>query len=335
MDRIHTATLKSAGEPLLNLRFIPAARLCKINYGWRNQAREGFPIVTTTGIWKPGIPKPKADDPHPPAPIHLVKLMTSDLADALYIEPMKALGLDANGVLTLQYALLRGIGQEFQVEPSEIGTQSLGVPEAPNILLYEASEGSLGILSQFVIDPTVFRRILEAAVRILRYDDPSYIAAASYDDLLSYYNQRDHQVLNRHLIKNALTRLLSCQLEILPLGSSEDYETQYARLCATLDPASTLERQFIDRLHKLGLRLPDSAQKNVPGIYCCPDFFYQPGAWVFCDGTPHDSPVAREKDMDIRNLMRAKGHDVIEYHYRTDLDTLLASRSDVFRKVRE
>jgi hypothetical protein len=39
--------------------------------------------------------------------------------------------------------------------------------------------------------------------------------------------------------------------------------------------------------------------------------------------------------MDIRNLMRAKGHDVIEYHYRTDLDTLLASRSDVFRKVRE
>ena len=335
MDRIHTATLKSAGEPLLNLRFIPAARLSKINYGWRNQSREGFPIVTTTGMWKPGIPKIKPDDPNPPQPPHLVKLITSDLADALYIEPMKALGLDEAGVLTLQYALLRGIGREFQVEPSEIGAQSLGASEAPNILLFEASEGSLGILSQFVIDPAVCRRVLESAVRILRYDDPDYLAPASYDDLLSYYNQRDHKTLDRFLIRDALTRLLSCQLEILPTGSTEDYETQYARLCATLDPASTLERQFVDRLHALGLRLPDSAQKCVPGIYCCPDFFYQPGAWVFCDGTPHDRPETREKDIDIRNQMRAMGHDVIEYHYRTDLNALLATRSDIFRKVRE
>ena len=335
LGRIHTATLKSAGEPLLNLRFIPAARLCEINFRWRNQSREGFPIVTSTGMWKPGIPKPKPDDPQPPQPIHLVKLITSDLADALYIEPMKALGLDAAGVLTLQYALLRGIGREFQVEQAEIGAQSLGAPEAPNILLYEASEGSLGILSQFVVDSAVLRRVLESAVRILRYDDPAYLAPASYDDLLSYYNQRDHQILDRFLIRDALTRLLACQLEIKSLGSTEDYETQYARLCATLDPSSTLERQFVDRLHTLGLRLPDAAQKNVPDLYCCPDFFYQPGTWVFCDGTPHDRPETREKDMDIRNRMRAMGHDVIEYHYRSDLDAILAARRDIFRKVRE
>lgn len=335
MDRVRIATLKSAGEPLLNLRFIPAARLREINYRWRNQSREGFPIVTSTGIWKGSMPKPKPDDPQPSAPMRLVKLTTSDLADALYIEPMKALGLNAAGVLTLQYALLRGIGREFQVEQAEIGAQSLGAAEAPNILLYEAAEGSLGILSQFVVDPAVFRRVLESTVRILRYDEPGYIASASYDDLLSYYNQRDHEVLDRFLIRDALTRLLSCQLDILPPGSNEDYETQYTRLCATLDPSSTLERRFVDRLHELGLRLPDAAQKNVPEMYCCPDFFYQPGTWVFCDGTPHDSVAAREKDMDIRNRMRAMGHDVIEYHYRTDLNTLLATRSDIFRKVRE
>lgn len=335
MDRIHKATLLSAGEPLLNLRFIPAARLRDINFGWRAQKREGFPIVTTTGVWKPKIPDPKPNDPQPPTPMRLVKLTTSDTADALYIEPMKALGLDQAGVLTLQYALLRGISQIFQVEPSEIGSQSLGLPEAPNILLYEAAEGSLGVLSQFVADPTVFRQVIEAAVKILRYDDPEYTEPASYDDLLSYYNQRDHQKLDRFLIRDALTRLLSCQLDIHGARSDEDFETHYARLCATLDPASTLERTFVDHLHERGLRLPDSAQKMVPELYCQPDFYYERNTWVFIDGTPHDRPEAREHDLEIRQRMRSLGHDVLVYHYRDNLDAFVTSRPDVFKKVRE
>ncbi|OQW94493.1 MAG: hypothetical protein BWK77_09175, partial [Verrucomicrobia bacterium A1] len=119
MDRIRSATLKSAGEPLLSLRFIPAARLYDINFQWRSQRQEGFPIVTTTGIWKASMPVAKPNDPQPPPPARRVKLITSDLADALYIEPMKALALDSAGVLTLQSALLRGICREFQVEPAE------------------------------------------------------------------------------------------------------------------------------------------------------------------------------------------------------------------------
>jgi hypothetical protein len=40
----------------------------------------------------------------------------------------------------------------FQIEPNEIGVVAVGDPEAPNILIFEAAEGSLGILSQFVED---------------------------------------------------------------------------------------------------------------------------------------------------------------------------------------
>lgn len=335
MERIRSATLKSGDEPLLNLHFIPAARLYKINYRWRNQAREGFPIITTTGIWKSSIPVARPDDTDPPPPMRLVKLITSDLADALYIEPMKALALDAVGVLTLQYALLRGISRVFQVEQNEISAQSLGHPEAPNILLYEAAEGSLGILSQFVMDPAPLHRVVEAAIKILRYDDPTYTEPASYDDLLSYYNQREHELLNRFLIRDALNRLLESRIEIHPTGSSEDYESQYSRLCATLDPSSTLERKFVDQLHERGLRLPDAAQKRVPGLYCCPDFFYEPGTWVFCDGTPHDQFETQVRDKDLREKIRAQGYDVIVYNYRDNLDELIARRPDIFRKVRE
>jgi hypothetical protein len=72
----------------------------------------------------------------------------------------------------------------------------------------------------------------------------------------------------------------------------------------------------------------------VPGIYCCPDFFYEPGTWVFCDGTPHDRLEVRERDNDLRQKMRAMGHDVIEYNYRSNLDEIIASRPDIFRKMR-
>jgi superfamily II DNA/RNA helicase len=335
MDRIRRATLRSAGEPLLNLRFIPAARMREINFGWRTHSTgEGFPIVTSTGFWKGKVPEPKPDDPQPPPPIRLVKLTTSDTADALYIEPMKALGLDANGVLTLQYALLRGVGQVFQVEPSEIGSESLGQPEAPNILLYEASEGSLGVLTQFVSDPTVFRQVVEAATTILRYEDPSYAGPASYDDLLSYYNQRDHQRLDRFLIRDALARLLACQIDLHGARNDEDYETHYKRLCATLDPASSLERTFVDHLHERNLRLPDAAQKSVPELYCQPDFYYERNTWVFIDGSPHDRPEVRERDQEIRQRMRALGHDVLVYYYRDNLEEFVAGRPDVFKKVR-
>ena len=52
----------------------------------------------------------------------------------------------------------------FEVEPDEIGVVSVGDPELPNILIYEAAEGSLGILSQFVDDAEIFRKVVEQAI---------------------------------------------------------------------------------------------------------------------------------------------------------------------------
>jgi hypothetical protein len=184
------------------------------------------------------------------------------------------------------------------------------------------------------MDSAVVAKVVAAAIEILRYDDADYTAPASYDDLLSYYNQRDHEKLDRFLIREALERLQSCQIEIAGSRSGETYEQQYKRLCATLDPASTLERTFVDFLHDRSLRLPDSAQKQVPQLYCQPDFHYEPDTWIFIDGTPHDRAQVRDRDTEIRQRMRALGHDVLSYHYRDGLDAFIAARPDIFRKVR-
>jgi superfamily II DNA/RNA helicase len=331
LERIRKAIARTNDASFLNLRYIPAARLVHVNTQWRAQKTEGFPIGLTSGDWRSSMPEP---EDNPREDFRLVKLWTSNLADALYIEPIQPLGLKPTGVITLQHALKRAIEQVFQVEPSEIGVVGIGDPEAPSILLYEAAEGSLGILSQFVEDIRTFRRVVEAAKGICRFDEPKYLAPASYDDLLSYYNQRDHKVIDRFLIRDALDKLAMCEVEIQTNSGFRNYQEQYQNMLRNLDANSSTERAFIQFLHENGLRLPDAAQKRVEGIYCQPDFYYEPRFWVFCDGSPHDDPVVKERDESQRQAIIARGDEVWSWHYRQDLATRIAQRPDIFRKVR-
>ena len=331
LERVRKAIARSSETDFLNLRYILAARLVHVNTQWRAQKAEGFPIGLTSGDWRsslPGLGDNLREE------FRLVKLWTSNLADALYIEPIQALGLAPEGVITLQHALKRAIESVFQVEPNEIGVVAVGDPKAPNILLYEAAEGSLGILSQFVEDVQTLHKVVEEAKQICRFDDPQYLAPASYDDLLSYYNQRDHKVIDRFLIRDALDKLALCAVEIQTNTGFRDYEEQHQAMLRNLDPNSSTERAFIKYLHDNGLRLPDAAQKRVEGIYCQPDFYYEPRFWVFCDGSPHDTPAVREGDEEQRQLIIARGDEVWVWHYREDLAARIAQRPDVFKRVR-
>lgn len=330
-SRIGKAVVRAGDEALLNLRFLPAARLVDLNRKWRSRPAQGFPLGLTTGEWKK---EKDLEGDNQREPIKRVMLHTSETADALYIEPVKALALPTEGVITLQYALKRAIENIFQLEPNELGVTTLGMPDAPNILLYEASEGTLGVLAQFVESQAVFRSVIEEAIRICRYDDPEYKGPASYDDLLSYYNQREHKIIDRHLIKSALERLLACSLELLTSQQFQSYEEHYQWLLKFIDPNSSTERKFLDYLHDHGLRLPDAAQKGVEGIYVMPDFFYEPDIWIFCDGTPHDSYEIKEEDNSKRQAILNRGDQVFTYYYKEDLAARITSRPDIFKKVK-
>jgi superfamily II DNA or RNA helicase len=335
IDRVRKAIATSTENSLLNLRYVPAARLIHVNTKWRSQKTEGFPIGLVSGDWRSSMPDTSAEaNANLKEEFRLVKLWTSNLADALYIEPIQPLGLNPDGVITLQHALKRAIERVFQVEPNEIGVVAIGDPEAPNILLYEAAEGSLGILSQFVEDVNVFHNVINQAIALCRFDDVTYKGPASYDDLLSYYNQRDHKIIDRHLIKDALDKLRICSIEIQTNTGFGSYEEQYQALLRGLDPNSSTELKFINHLYQNGLRLPDAAQKRVDGLYVQPDFYYEPRIWVFCDGTPHDQPAVKESDESKRQAIMARGDEVWVYYYQDDLAGIVAARPDIFRKVR-
>ena len=210
----------------------------------------------------------------------------------------------------------------------------MGDKTNPNIFLYEASEGSLGILSQFVEDKAKFNSLILEAIKICRYDDENYKEPASYDDLLSYYNQQFHKDIDRFLIRDALDKLKICEVELLTTNSFSNYEEHYKKILSKIDKNSSTELKFLNFLHDRGLRLPDDAQRRVNGIYSQPDFYYKPGIHVFCDGSPHDDPENILKDTTIRDVIRNGGEEVVIYYYKDSLEELISKRSDIFKKVK-
>lgn len=333
-----TGLVKASGEVLLRLRYLPTARLVWVNRKWRiaREDKNGFAIDIKTGVFVSDRRRAElADKGEPTDHIRDVMFYTTNIADALYVEPVPALGLEENGVLTLQFALKRAIERVFQVEPAELGVTAIGDPQHPNILYYEAAEGTLGILSQLAEQTGPWRRVVEEAIKVCQFDADPSMSPASYDNLLDYYNQRHHPRLNRWDIKGALERLVACSFESVKNSSYADYDDHYQRMCRQMDGNSSTERAFLDHLYERGLRLPDAAQKLFPGVYVQPDFFYEPNVWVFCDGTPHDAAALREEDQAKRQAIINAGGEVIVWHYRDNLEELIRSRGDIFRKARE
>ena len=328
--------VKSASDDLLKIMYMPTAKIVSVNKKWNRSKRDYFLIDKRFGYWKKEADAEKDEENR----ILPCSLYTDYLADALYIQPVKKLGLDADQIITLQYALRRAIEETFQIEPSEIAVTLMGQGESSNILIYEASEGSLGVMSQFAKDEGTFRKVIAKAYEICHFKDGEdtkpEAGPASYEDLLNYYNQRYHEQIDRHLIKDVLEKLMTCKVEI-QLNSNGDYEDHYKNLIANYDKSSSTEYTFLKYLYDNGLRLPDKAQPQLKkdyGLYVMPDFQYGKNTFVFCDGTPHDKPDVQERDAKQRKAMDKKGLRCIVHYYMNKLEDLVETNKDIFIKVR-
>ena len=325
-------------EKLLHIHYLPTCRIFKLNLKWRASREYGFTINLNTGYWqskKQKEEKGEADE------IKDVKLFTSDTANALYIQPIKSLGLGggSNGVITLMFAIKRAIENYFQVESNEIGATIMGDEENPNILIYEAAEGSLGVLSQIMDNPSLYKAIMTEAYKVCFFkndvEEEGEVLPATYDDLLSYYNQFYHQQIDRNLIRDALKNLKESAVEVLSNKSFSSYDEQYHFLQAARDPNSSTEDKFLKFLYENGIKLPDEAQPKVDEMFVRPDFYYKPNVFVFCDGTPHDNPEVKKDDTIKRAALKNAGYQVLSWYYKDSLEAFIATRPDIFKKVKD
>ena len=252
---------------------------------------------------------------------------------------MKALGLTEEGVVTLQYALEKAIEKIYNIEPVEIDVKLMGGTEHKNIMLYESAEGSIGVLKDIARNPVKLRDIFREAYTICGYDFttkedmfPSR-PKGSYDDLLSYYNQRDHSIIDRHSIIKALELLITSKPDDTKGGT---YEEKYEALIKGLHHRSPGEKILLDYLFQNGYRLPDYTNYNMEKFYVQPDFVYEKeNALIFVDGGIHKNPIVKADDLKKRTTIELAGFDVLVWDETSEeVSSFVARRKDIFRKVR-
>jgi superfamily II DNA/RNA helicase len=324
------------GDELMKLFYSPAAKLILLNKKWKRTLDKGFDIGTKTGFFKT---KKQREKPNAEDPIQNIMLYTYDTSDILYIQPIKSLGLTEEGVITMQYALQKAVEQLYNIEPTEITARLMGSEENKNIMLYESAEGSIGVLKDIARNPARLREIFKKAYKICGYDyvtkkdeSPTGVKA-SYDDLLSYYNQIDHTKIDRHSIIPALEKLIIANPDDTVGGT---YEEKYEILKTGLHHKSPGEKELLDYLFNNGYRLPDYTNHNMEKFYVQPDFVYEKeSALIFVDGGIHKRTINKADDERKRKVIELAGFDVLVWDYTSELvESFVTRRQDIFRKVR-
>jgi len=316
-----------AGEALLDVLYAPQAEVWRINHGWRrSKEQSGFTLDLETGRWAKREDDDVEDntpDPTQKRPVAGIRPFVTDSRNILLLRPVCETRDRTRFLATLAYALQRGIQFVYQIEELEVAVELVGKGEHQRLLLWEAAEGGTGVWERILSDRRSFAAVAREALRVCHSDpasgeqDPAWegkCAVACYDCLLSYSNQREHQHIDRHLVREYLLRLTRADLAE-PAGV-RGYDERYRHLLQLADPRSSLERSFLTYLHDHRLRLPDLAQNRpAADLPVQPDFYYErdglPGACVFVDGPVHDTPEQSSRDRELREALEDRGYRVI------------------------
>lgn len=217
------------GMPLAELRYGDSATVRVANVGLRRRrqgAGEGFKLDALTGRWlrESDVEDPQDDggdnlsDPTKAKKPTLVIPFVQDRRNLIAMRWSEQLSLQQ--AVSVRYALERGAEVHFQLEDSELASDSLPDPEGRGrFLLMESAEGGAGALRRLVAEPDRLADIARTSLRLLHFDPDSgedlgrapgareRCELACYDCLLAYYNQPVHSLLDRHTVRDLLLRL--------------------------------------------------------------------------------------------------------------------------------
>jgi Lhr-like helicase len=212
--------------PIVSLAYAAGATISRLNKGLRRRKDKsifGFWIDPATGRWTSSEDDGDEGAPDGPQKQRIVPIV-QDNKNALLLQWPHP-DLSETSMTTLQHALARGLEVVFQLEEGEILTEPVPSRDRRRaILLFEATEGGAGVLGRVTSEPYALAQVARAALELMHYREldaavaeaavdalaetaDAHCVAGCYRCLLSYYNQPDHELIDR---KNsgALTILL-------------------------------------------------------------------------------------------------------------------------------
>lgn len=338
------AEVKHGEEALAELTYAPAARLWRINRGWRrrkNKEQLGFYINPITGTWsKQDEPGSNDEDGKDEAlldkvPNQRIVPFVEDHRNLLILAPVHVLSIEA--MATLQAALKRGIEMTFQIEESELVAEPLPkADERRALMFYEAAEGGAGVLTRIASDSASLAQVASNALKLLHYDAPrgpwkledlpaleqtnalgNHICEAGcYQCLLSYFNQPDHENINRRNVD---------ALKVLVALANAEVKPKHATIHASKNALVADEglSQWLHALDAAGLRHPDAMQVSInQGAVIAAGQYKSARALVFLD----------DIDADTAALLADKGWQVLNFFDPSQWHAQFAAHPDVFDK---
>ena len=214
LDVRRGAAVDAEGE-IARLVYGSGATITRLNKGLRrrkNRTQLGFMMDPVSGYWAKNEDEgDEATDPTA-SPRQWIVPSVQDRKNALLLQPTDP-ELSQMALATVQHALLRGIEAVFQLEEGEISAEPMPVRDKrTGFLFYEATEGGAGVLTRLVAEPERLAEVAHEALAIMHFDLSSGLpeAATTLDDVsgtkcvaacyrcvMSYYNQPDHELLDR------------------------------------------------------------------------------------------------------------------------------------------
>lgn len=242
--------------------------------------------------------------------------------------------------LSLMYALERGIEAAFELEDSELSSELLPPDDGPRdrILFTEAAEGGAGVLRRLQSEKDAIAKAASKALEICHFDADGEdqggphpdrpCARGCYECLLTYGNQLNHAMIDRHAVKELLLRLAAATATREKRGESRT--EQFQRL---LDESETpeLEGALIAWLKERGLRLPDEPGSFLTEANAAPDYIYRlPGAKVavFVDGP--GAVLDSTRDEDAEDRLYNASWDIVRFPQDADWNKIVAAHSRYF-----
>ncbi|MCK6591976.1 MAG: DUF1998 domain-containing protein [Polyangiaceae bacterium] len=261
-----------------------------------------------------------------------------DHRNCLLIEPARP--LEVTVMASLASALKAAIQVHFQLEDRELAAEPLPSDNNRRVLLfYEASEGGAGVLRRFVEERRTLNDVARIALELCHFEPVTRqdlrrapraredCEAACYDCLLSYFNQREHELLDRKLLPDLLFQWMTGEVATSPAARPRD--EQVDRLMRLTD--SELERRWLRMVAQMGLKLPSDAQALIEVCRARPDYLYrEEGVAIFIDGPPHDPAEQSRKDQEQQDALEDCGLTVIRFHHAADWEAILARYPYVF-----
>lgn len=244
--QVTEAEIRCDDRLIFSLQYANSAEISRINKGLKrrkNQTVFGFYIDPRSGRWTKGEDEDQDEDlqPDDARPVRIVPIVR-DRKNALLFRFCDPDAYAPETIATVHHALMRGIEVVFQLEEGEVLGEPL--PSRDNrrsILAYEATEGGAGVLSRLVEDSQAIRLVAKTALGLMHFQNVDEAISRGdadllvtregetcvrgcYRCLLSYFNQPDHELIDRGRseVKQFLIDLARGEVVVQPRVSSDE-----------------------------------------------------------------------------------------------------------------